>query len=94
MCPDQIALSAQIERAILISTNTVSHRLRKSKYSRTSIARTSLGPKKIVRDMGGSSHWGFIMVPGQEADSDNLGICFSIFYTITVCWVYSLESTR
>ena len=24
--------------------------------------------------MGSSSHWGLIMVPGQEANSDNLGI--------------------
>ena len=55
------------------------------------MARTSLGPQKIVRDMGSSSHWGLIMVLGQEANSDNLGI-FLIFYTINVCWVYSLES--
>ena len=44
----------------------------KSKYSRTSMARTSLGQWKIVRNMGSSSHW-LIMVPGQEANDDNLG---------------------
>ena len=38
-------------------------------YSRTSVARTSLG--SIVRDMGSSSHWGLIMVQGQEANSDD-----------------------
>ena len=38
------------------------------------MARTSLGPKKIDRDMGSSSYWELIMVPGQEANSDNLGI--------------------
>ena len=31
-----------------------------SKYSRTSIARTFLGPCKFVLDMGISSHWGLI----------------------------------
>ena len=54
-------------------------------YSRTSMARTSLGPQKIVRDMGSSSHCGLIIVPGQEANSDNLGNFSSIFYTIIVC---------
>ena len=34
------------------------------------------------------------MVPSQEANGDNLGIFFSIFYTIIVCCVYSLESLR
>ena len=29
-----------------------------TKYSRTSMTRTSLGPWKFVRDMGSSSHWG------------------------------------
>ena len=46
------------------------------KYSRTSMARTSLGPWKFVRGMDSSSHWGFIMAPGQEASSDNLGKSF------------------
>ena len=31
----------------------------------------SLGPWKIVRDKGSSSHQGLIMVPGQEANDDN-----------------------
>ena len=34
------------------------------------------------------------MVPSKEANGDNLGILFSIFYKIIVCWVYSLESPR
>ena len=51
-------------------------------YSRTSMTRTSLEPKKFVRDMGSSSHWGLI-VEDQEAKSDNLGksFQFSIQYT-------------
>ena len=33
------------------------------------------------------------MVPGQEANGDNLAFFFfSIFYTKSVCCVYSLES--
>ena len=44
------------------------------------MARTSLGPKKIVRDMGGSSHQGLIMVPGQEANGDTLGIFFDFLH--------------
>ena len=40
-------------------------------YSRTSMARISLGPWKTFRDMGSSSHWGLTMVPGQEANGDN-----------------------
>ena len=45
-------------------------------YSRTSMARTALGPCKFVRDMGSSSHRGLIMAPVQEANSDNLGKSF------------------
>ena len=45
-------------------------------YSRTSMARTSLGPWKFVRGTGSSSHWGLIMAPVQEANSDNLGKSF------------------
>ena len=45
-------------------------------YSRTSMAQTSLGPWKIVRDMGSSSHWGLIIGPGQEANSNDLGKSF------------------
>ena len=51
-------------------------------YSRTSMARTTLGPQKTVRDMGSSSQWGLIIVPGQEAKIDNLGNFFFIFFTI------------
>ena len=42
-------------------------------YSRTPMAQTSLGPYKFVRDKSSSSHWGLIMVPGQQANGDNLG---------------------
>ena len=45
-------------------------------YSRTSMARTSLGPWQCVRFVGSSSHCGLIMVPGQEANGDKLGKCF------------------
>ena len=37
-------------------------------YSRTSMARTSLGLWKFVRDMGSSSHWGLIMAQGRETN--------------------------
>ena len=50
--------------------------LGKWRYSQTSVTRTSLGPWKFVRDMGSSSHWGLIMAPVQEANTDNLGKCF------------------
>ena len=53
-------------------------------YSRTSMARTSLGPWKFVRDMGSSSHWGLIMAPVQEANSDNLGKSFRF----STQWLY------
>ena len=36
-------------------------------YNRTSMARTPLGPWKLVRDRGSSSQWGLIIAPGQEA---------------------------
>ena len=38
----------------------------RNNYSRTSLARTSLGPWKFVRDMGRSSHYELTMAPGQE----------------------------
>ena len=41
-------------------------------YSRTSMARTSLGPWKFVPDMGSSSHWGLIIAQGQTANENNL----------------------
>ena len=37
-------------------------------YSRTSMARTPLGPWKSVRAMGSSSQWRLIMAPGREAN--------------------------
>ena len=55
-----------------------------SLYSRTSMARTSLGPWKFVWDMGSSSHWGLIMAPVQEANSDNLGKSFRF----STQWLY------
>ena len=36
-------------------------------YSRTSMARIHLGPRKLVRDMGSSNQRGLIIAPGQEA---------------------------
>ena len=54
-------------------------------YSRTSMARTSLGPWKFVRDMGSSSHRGLIMAPIQEANSDNLGYLFDFLHMIVCC---------
>ena len=53
-------------------------------YSRTSMARTSLGPWKFVRNMGSSSDWGLIMTPVQEANSDNLGKSFRF----STQWLY------
>ena len=41
-----------------------------TKYNRTSMARTSLGPWKFVRDMGSSSFWGLILALGQEANGE------------------------
>ena len=38
-----------------------------SLYSRTSMARTPLGPWKLVRDRGSSSEWKLIIALGQEA---------------------------
>ena len=46
--------------------------------------------QSISRAIGSSSHWGLIMMPGQETNGDNLGHFF-IFKTVMVCWVYSLE---
>ena len=45
------------------------------KYSRT-IARTSLGPCRFVRDLGSSSHWGLIIAQGQKANEHNLEMPF------------------
>ena len=37
------------------------------------MAQTSLGSWKLVLDRGSLSHLGLILVPGLEADRDNLG---------------------
>ena len=47
-----------------------------STYSQNSIARTSFGPWKFILDIGSSSHGGFIIAQGQEANGDNLGMYF------------------
>ena len=52
------------------------------------MARTPLGPWKLVRDKGSSSQWQLIIAPGQEAKMD----IFSIFLNMKVCCVVSLES--
>ena len=44
------------------------------------MAQISLGPCKFVQDM--DSHGGFITVPCQEANGDNLERSFLIFYEI------------
>ena len=62
-----------------------------TRYSRTSLAWTSLGLWTFVWDMGSSSHLGLIIAPGQEAYWDNLGKYFLFFIQKMVCWVYSLE---
>ena len=49
-------------------------------YSRTSIAQISSAPQIFVLDMGSSSHWGFIMTPGQETNGNNLGNSFDLLY--------------
>ena len=51
------------------------------------MARIALGPWKFVLDMGSSSHCGLNIVPGQEANWDNLGMSFrcSIKYWYVVC---------
>ena len=61
------------------TANSWTKLLRPPKWSTTSMARRSLGPWKFIRDMGGSSHWGLIMPPGQEANGDNLGSDHLIF---------------
>ena len=42
------------------------------------------GTMEIRSNMGSSSHWGLIMAPVQEANSDNLGKCFSF----STQWLY------
>ena len=50
--------------------------MQKCNYSQTSMVRTSLGPWKFVLIMGSSNHLELIMVLGQKANDDNLGISF------------------
>ena len=47
-------------------------------YSQTSMARTSLGPWKFVREMGSSSQWDLIMAPGQETNGYIFGNVFDL----------------
>ena len=56
--------------------NPVNNLHTKVKYSLNSMAPTSLGTRKFVLDMGSSSHWGLIIVPGQVANVDNSGVSF------------------
>ena len=44
--------------------------------------------------MGSLSHWELIMAQGQQANGDKFRELFSIFYTIIVFWVYSLELSQ
>ena len=39
-----------------------------------------LGQWKFTRDVGSLSHCGLIIVPGREANSDNLGSSFDLLY--------------
>ena len=45
-------------------------------YSQSSKARTSLGSRNFVWDMGSLGHCSLIMMPGQEANDDNLETSF------------------
>ena len=49
----------------------------------------------LFRNMGSSSHWGFIIAPGQEANGDNSRIpkYFDLLYKM-LCCVHLLESPR
>ena len=40
------------------------------------MAETAFEPWKFVLDMDSWSHWGLIIVPGQETNGDNLGMSF------------------
>ena len=46
------------------------------------MAQTSLGPQKLVLNIGSSSYWGLIISPGQEADGDSLGLSFLLYEAI------------
>ena len=58
------------------------------KYSRTSVARTHLGPSKLVRDGGSSSQRGLIICQVRRLSRD----IFFIFFNLKVFCVFSLES--
>ena len=49
----------------------------------------------LFRNMGSSSHWGFIIAPGQEANGDNSRIpkYFDLLYKM-LCCMHLLESPR
>ena len=49
-------------------------------YSRTSMARTPLGPWKSIRAMGSSSQWRLIMAPGRKANIANSGKSIDLLY--------------
>ena len=61
-----------------------------SKYSRTSMARTPLGPWKVVRDRCSSIQWGLIIA---QRPGGTIRISL-IFYNMKVCCVFSLESPQ
>ena len=65
------------------------------------MARTLLGPRKFVRDMDSSGHWGLIMAQGQEANWDLIGFFFYLLYNncmlsvlIRIAWGDSNEYTQ
>ena len=58
------------------------------------MARTSSEPWKCVLDMGSSSHWGYIITPGQEANGDNLGIVFDLLDNNSMMSVFILMRTQ
>ena len=73
--PELVKMYNSGNPAVDISTNV---------YSRTSMARISLGPWKLVRDLVSLSHSGLIMALVQEANSDNLGKSFRF----STQWLY------
>ena len=48
----------------------------KTQMQSNCMTKTSLGPWKLVLNMGSSSHWELIIARCQEANSDNLGMPF------------------
>ena len=77
ICSSSLTFSASGRLCFLLVTFLLYLHL----YSWTLMARTSLDPCKFVRGIWRSSHWGLIMVPGQESNGDTFGKS-SIFYTI------------